>query len=230
MLANVSVIIPFKSDHGPREAAFQWVLRFYENTMPEVEVCVGKSDTDPFNKSQAVNIAVQQSTRDILVIADADIFCDPMLIVESVRQLDNYAWIIPYRNIIKLSHDDTQTVLQSEAKWPLNVALSRSEFLDASSFVGALNVVPRKYFNRVRGFDERFAGWGREDDAFSFALDTLCGTHKRIETTIYHFWHPFVGTTGNPNIHANTELWWAYRNAYGNPNAMSEVIALKPLN
>ncbi|QCK82219.1 hypothetical protein E5Z46_08125 [Geobacillus kaustophilus NBRC 102445] len=49
----------------------------------------------------------------------------------------------------------------------------------------------------VGGFDERFSAWGGEDDAFSSAVNTLCGHYKRLEHTIYHLWHPVVGYENN---------------------------------
>ncbi|MFK4998906.1 galactosyltransferase-related protein [Bacillus sp. N9] len=55
--------------------------------------------------------------------------------------------------------------------------------------MGGINVVPRKHFETVGGFDERFVGWGGEDDAFAASLNTLCGYVKRLDATIYHLWH-----------------------------------------
>ena len=55
---------------------------------------------------------------------------------------------------------------------------------------GGVNILPRQHFERVAGFDERFQGWGGEDDAFAFSLNHLFGLPFRIDATIFHLWHP----------------------------------------
>ena len=224
MFGEVSFLIPFQFDSGPREASFHWIKRYTENMFPGAEICIGESSTIPFNKSKAVNNAAKRATRDILVLLDADIFCDPDIIRQSIALLEKSTWVIPYKRILKVSQEDTSLVLQSKASWPIHFGLTRSEYIEAPAYVGALNIIPRKCFEMVGGFDERFVGWGREDDVFSFAVDTLCGHYLRLEAEIYHLWHPFVGTTGNPNIKVNTALWWEYRNVYGDAQAMKRVI------
>lgn len=199
--------------------------RFHEAMFPGAEICIGESTSYPFNKSKAFNDAARQATGDIFVLIDADILCNPQTIRQSILLLQQGTWVIPYNRILKVSMVDTERVLQTEPSWPIAIELSQSESIDASQYVGALNVVLRKQFEAVGGFDERFVGWGREDDAFSFAADTLCGYHSRLDADIIHLWHPFVGTTGNPNIEGNTALWWEYRNVYGDVDGMKKVIA-----
>lgn len=69
---------------------------------------------------------------------------------------------------------------------------------------GAINIVLRKYFEKVGGFDERFKGWGGEDDAFMIAMCTLCGSFSRPKgTKIWHLYHPKEPLTNYVN---NLEL------------------------
>lgn len=84
MFENVSIIIPFQSDYGPRAKAFEWIKRYYASTMPEAELCIGIIYSKEINKSRAINLAAKKATRDILVIADADVVYDPNLILESI--------------------------------------------------------------------------------------------------------------------------------------------------
>ncbi|MCQ6282720.1 hypothetical protein [Bacillus sp. EB600] len=53
MLENVSIIIPFQTDHGPRKKAFEWVKKYNARVMPETELCVGIMDSEEINKSKA---------------------------------------------------------------------------------------------------------------------------------------------------------------------------------
>lgn len=227
MLNRVSVLIPYKPDNGIRDKTFKWVKSFYNNTMPEVEWCVGKTLSTPFNRAEAINLAAKQATRDIFVIADSDIIIDPKIIKQSILMLNEHAWIIPYSKCLDLSESSTERLLEQLPEWPLPGNIDVDDRFKDRKYnpVGGVIVVGRKNFNRVKGFDERFVGWGGEDDAFSYAMDTLCGTYKRIDdSSIYHLWHPKVGPEGNYNFENNRKLRSLYKQSKGNPEEMDELI------
>src|SRR5690606_25665371 len=54
--------------------------------------------------------------------------------------------------------------------------------------------------------DQRFDGWGGEENAWGWALTTLHGEVPRLEGTGYHLWHPpqprVSRHVGNPANHA----------------------------
>lgn len=56
--------------------------------------------------------------------------------------------------------------------------------------------ISRDDFERVNGFDERFCGWGCEDDDFGRRLRTAGGRLDSVlhRTCVYHLWHPPVAT------------------------------------
>lgn len=188
MLNNVSILIPFVSDDGPRNEAFKWVKQFYENTLPGVEICVGVTDTTPFSKSKAVNHAASQATRDIFVIADSDIILDPSHIHQSIQILGSCPWVIPYQRVFNIDQESTQELLKYEPGWPIPFVYTGWQRPQMGW--GGVNILQRHQFERVAGFDERFQGWGGEDDAFAFSLNHLFGRPYRLDATIFHLWHP----------------------------------------
>ncbi|HET7579913.1 MAG TPA: galactosyltransferase-related protein [Bacillales bacterium] len=227
MLNQVSVLIPYKPDNGIRDDLFKWVKAFYEETMPEVEFCVGKALSEPFNRSRAINLAAKQATRDILVIADSDIIFDPEILTQAIPLLDQQAWIIPYSQWFDFTEPSTKKLLTSAPQWPLPKKIEvKNRFKNrAYQPVSGVIVVTRENFTRVKGFDERFVGWGREDDAFRCAMDTICGPYKRLcHNAIYHLWHPKVGGKRNPNIRNNNKLLLRYKNRSGNVKRMEKLI------
>ncbi|MDP4105998.1 MAG: galactosyltransferase-related protein [Bacillota bacterium] len=188
MLDKVSILIPFVSNDEDRNEAFKWVKKFYENTLPEAEICIGVTEADPFSKSKAVNHAASLATRDIFVIADSDIIYDPSLILQSVRLIEKHPWVIPYQKVFNLDAESTAELLKYEPVWPIPFVYSGRQRPQMGW--GGINIVQRHQFERVAGFDERFQGWGGEDDAFAFSLLYLFGRPYRIDTSIFHLWHP----------------------------------------
>ena len=227
MLDKVSIIIPFQTDNGPRAEAFKWIKQYYERTMPEAELCLGIMDNEKINKSQAVNLAAKKATREIFVIADADIVYDPKLIVKAIEVLNEAAWVVPFTKIYEIEKSGTKRLLQSEPNWPIDVKskeCTKANWL-YSGFAGKLIVIPRVNFEAVGGFDERFSGWGGEDDAFSLSVQTLCGNLANIKGEIYHVWHPVLNYGTNPYAKTNLELLDLYKRASGNKKEMTNLIS-----
>ncbi|MDE5412672.1 galactosyltransferase-related protein [Alkalihalobacterium chitinilyticum] len=227
MLDEVSVLIPFKPSSGIRSKLFEWVLSYYENVLPDVEICIGENDEEPFNKSKAINTAAAKATKNIFVVVDSDIVYNPQIIKKSVQLLESHAWVIPYNRCLDITARSTEKLLNSHPQWPFPLEIEYKERFNKSAYesVGGMNILFRKDFNIVKGFDERFKGWGREDDAFKNAMNTLCGPYKRIEDEyIYHLWHPKVGMKGNPHFSYNQQLYRQYVRCNGKVKRMQALI------
>lgn len=202
MLEDVSIIIPHGPDNGQRDVVFKWIMEFYKVTMPNVEICIGElSDNKDFSKARAVNMAARKATKDIFVIADGDIIYNPAILESSAKLLNKYPWILPVNKALDLTKESTEKLLNEIPKWPIPIEVSSSERTQVGS--GLLNVLPRKHFETVGGFDERFVGWGGEDDAFTISMSILCGSPQRLDFTVNHMWHPSGDMS---NYHNNIRL------------------------
>lgn len=232
LLEKVSIIIPFQTDNGPRAEAFKWIKQYYERIMPEAELCLGIIDNDKINKSKAVNLAAKKATREIFVIADADIVYDPKLIVKAIEVLNESAWVVPFTEIYDIERSGTERLIQTEPTWPFDVKseeCTKANWI-YTGFAGKLIVIPKVNFEAVGGFDERFSGWGGEDDAFSLSVQTLCGKLANVTGEIYHVWHPVSNYGTNPNGKANLELLNRYKRASGNRKEMTNLISERKNN
>ena len=226
MLEKVSIIIPFQTDNGPRAEAFKWIKKYYARVMPEAELCVGIINGRKINKAKAVNSAAKKATRDIFVIADADIVYDPNLIVEAVKLLKKRVWVVPFTKIYNVERQGTERLLNTRPKWPIDVNFeecTKANWLYAG-FAGKLFVISRENFEAVGGFDERFIGWGGEDDAFSYAVRTLGSKIVNMDGEIFHLWHPSSSYETNPNGIENGNLLNRYKRASGNKTEMLKLI------
>ncbi|MEF2965956.1 galactosyltransferase-related protein [Paenibacillus sp. M1] len=227
MFRDISVLIPYKPDQGPRDKAFGYVKRFYETYMPAAQLCIGEVDGEPFSRSQAINRAAAKAKGSVFVVVDNDIIYDPALLLRSIELLNEHQWVIPFTTIHRLSKGYSERlVLTGSGQWPLPEKPD-TKTAGATYFVGGMNVLLRSSFEQVGGYDERFRGWGGEDEAFAYALDTLIGKHRRLEGELIHFWHPFVGPGGNPHYDDNYLLYRRYKNALSDPAAMLRLIQEK---
>src|ERR1035437_8821162 len=96
-----------------------------------------------------------------------------------------------------------------------------------------IQIMPREAFITVGGMDERFRGWGGEDQAFLLALNILWGPYRNSPNNVYHLWHPKIiaaegidakgkrseirAWDGQRVIRANDWLSWQYNMAKDGP-------------
>jgi hypothetical protein len=167
----------------------------------------------PFNKSWGFNIAARLAQRPILIVGDADVIAAHTLAAAVERCRDGVAAVKPYRRMVDLTPEETERVRSGEwAFLPWRSAgapPSREGQNEYVVFAGGLFVMRRDAYLSLGGFDERFRGWGGEDDAMSVKL-----SRARIPTTeinrepALHFWHPRSQETtfGQPHYQANARL------------------------
>jgi hypothetical protein len=227
-LKDISILIPYRPDNGPRDKAFDWVKKFYQEFLPDAELCIGSCKYRMFSRSQAINDAASKATRDVFVIVDSDVFFNPKIIEKSVDLLDQHPWVIPFDKVHMISEKSTLELYKTKPEFPLKKEL---EWTIKNGHHG-FNIVPRKYFEKVDGFDGRFCGWGGDDDAFAYSMNTMSGEYKILNEAIFHLWHPRRSGQGwHPRNRRkdeitgdNFDLFKRYKRANGDPRAMQRLI------
>lgn len=214
---TAAVIIPFSpaTEAPERVDAFEFVARWYNDHYPKWPLIVGASSA-PWSKGAAVADAMRDALLadvDVLVIADADSFIiDPIILSAAVREVEigNANWVTPHQYVYRLKPDETRRVLDG-AK-PRLGHTHRPPY--EGPIGGGITVVRRDTFDDVNGIDRRFLGWGGEDIAFGYALETLCPPGRRLTGALVHLWHPHPA----PNLRGSPEseeLVAAYADARG---------------
>lgn len=221
---KISALIPFKSDNGGlRDWNLEYVKKRYETLMPDVEVIVGEDQSLFFNRSKAINRAASKATGDLYMVVDGDIFFGTQLIDKIMAIAPHHPWIIPFCRGYKLTFQASKAVTEGGTiKLPARLRVCDVE-CNCYYYGAFMNVMSRKAFETAGGMDERFWGWGGEEEALATALDTLIGKHYRMNETIFHLWHP-PADFHHPNRFQNNELKEKYYRASGNVNAMNQLI------
>jgi hypothetical protein len=214
---QISFLVPFRADRNQMQRIrnWQWLRRYWEESMPGAEIIIGQSSGEVFSKTEAVNDAASRATGRIFVILDADAYMDASVIqkcaddIELAQERGHARWFIPYRALYRLTEVKSAQILKSDPHRPVRLS-SPPKDSDVESKIGSMHgrrygamiqIMSREAFEKVGGMDPRFRGWGGEDISFARALDTLYGKHKTTNNDVLHIWHPKFGE----NYH--TRIW-----------------------
>lgn len=212
MNGRLSFLMPFRTDGGERHRIFEWAHARLEVLFPHAEVIVADDGAEQFSRAGSRNAAAREATGDLFVIVDADTVFSRDQIERAVFLIDKGApWVIPYgrTEYYNLNQHASAELLTQ----PPGIELQPPTDWDhrVESWAGVL-VVPRAAFEQVHGYDERFAGWGGEDNAFRFALDVVAGGHTRLAfENVQHIWHPRGPDFAGNEWAANRKLMRRYQ-------------------
>lgn len=174
---NVEIVVPWRGGCEHRERAWRWV----QDQLP-FPYRVGEGGT-PWIKADA--IAAARSTAEILVIHDADVFCEDLeAAVEAV--VDGAGWAMPHKSVLRLSQTGTAALL-SGAPWRGIEDYDQPPYRGVEG--GGIVVLRRETLEEIP-IDSRFVGWSGEDISWAMALNTLVGPPWRGDGHLVHCWHP----------------------------------------
>lgn len=233
---GISLLVPFREDStGTRTSTWKWLEAYYRESLPEAEIIIGEDDGTPYSKSTAINDAAARAMGYVLVILDADVLIDPDVIRQCASKIEKASrpvWFIPFTRAYRLTQERGLEIQEQDPEKFRPLGPSRqSEIEDMiDGAPGFIHILSRRAFNKVRGMDPRFRGWGGEDTSFVHAVDTLYGKHTRTANHITHLWHerPGAGSSSSRRWDGQTErkreLWTEYKQAAGDKVAMKKIV------
>jgi hypothetical protein len=130
-----------------------------------------------FNLSQARNHAVLQAKTRYVIVADADTLPDIAAVEASLDEFDGVTW--PY---MTFRHIPNSAVDKSDL---MSVQPDRTY----GQSVGGILVCPTQIYWELGGMDEKFTGWGFEDNAFEIVARTLTRAIRRMDGIVFSFNH-----------------------------------------
>jgi len=213
---SASCILTYRQgegDDGARRANLDSVLARLARS-PAIETIVIEQDSVPrlagtlphadartvfvrnpgaFNKGWGMNIGARAVAGSILVFADADVLVGASLERAIALCASEFALVKPYVRLADLTK--AQTVLlqrDPSASLTLDAAtLGRDAIGESIVLCGGVFVIRRDAFVHIGGFDERFLGWGGEDDAMTIKVERARLSCVELDDEIaLHLWHP----------------------------------------
>ena len=196
---SVEVIVGHHVDDDEhRNAAFDWIVRWYQAR--SFEVRIGTATSQPWCKAEAFNAAVAASTADVVVLADADSFVSSAALHEAVDACQTRPWASPFARVRRLSESATATLLSLEPG-----VVEAAPVVDLEADVhdalpgGGIVVMRRDVAVRCGPFDYKFRGHGGEDFALGNVARTFTDEYAyQVRGSLWHLWHPRPGPAPQP--------------------------------
>jgi len=147
-----------------------------------------------FNKSWAVNAGVVNAgfEPEVICILDADVLADREFVTRNARRFTRPGTMghLSYRDMWCLDAESTAwAVEQRLAHGNAQVDPDRLRAFVLRRPPGCCVWVRRSVFLRIDGMDERFEGWGGEDNDFSYRMD-INSAFDHYGDRLLHMYHP----------------------------------------
>jgi glycosyl transferase family 7 (putative galactosyltransferase) len=178
--------------------------------------CVFVYNDGPFNKGWGFNVGARLAAGGELAFCDADVLVGASLDRALQLCVRDFAVAKPYVRLIDLTRAETRALRDGalaagaiDASRPGREAIGESIVL-----CGGLFVIRRDAFAHIGGFDERFVGWGGEDDAMTIKVERARLSCVELDDEVaLHLWHPRprVATLRQPHYAQNLALLQDYR-------------------
>lgn len=212
----IGVVFPWRPQPA-RVAVFEFVYAWWVRQFPDAVVATVDSEHQSFNLSACRNKAVRLAESngcDVVVIPDADsIPADTAPLLAAIDESAHGGLHLPFTRQQYLTEEET-------------VGLFNGHEPDRAGGHGngALYVVTPESWWAAGGQDERFSGWGGEDDQMIAAAQTLIGL-KRHVGVVWSLWHADeCRDIGSERWAPNSKLAQRYWDAIGKPDAMRALI------
>lgn len=218
---------------GERRANLDAVLAWLRSS-PDLEVVVVEQDTHPrlvpplahaaarvvfaynagpFNKAWGLNVGARHASGGVLLFGDADVVVPGGLSIAAAHCAASMQVVKPYRTLVDLTPDETRLVHEQGlgALPPIDVEARRDRDAIGERLVlcGGWFAMRRDAFTAIGAFDERFVGWGGEDDAMTMKVELArLSTCELDPGPALHLWHPrsHATTLGHAHYASNVAL------------------------
>lgn len=163
----------------------------------------------PFNKAWGLNVGFRNSSGAVAAFGDADMMMSSTALVACYERCrTEFEAMKPYDAHVDLTPEESECV--RGGNWHLRPGRegqpNREGIGEFVCFCGGLFLIRRDIYEELGGFDERFLGWGGEDDAMTSKLLRLGKYSGTASNQVAcHLWHErnIVTRYFHPHYHRN---------------------------
>lgn len=175
-------MIPYAGSCEHRQRALDHIKARYADRHPDWKVTVATAPPGPWIKALPVNAAICASVSEVVIVADADVWCDHLdLAVDGCR-----TWAIPHGGVYRLTEAATLRYIATPDCDPYSLPLVQRPY---RGYPGGGIVIARREHLLEVPMDPRFVGWGQEDESFAIALRCIYGKPWRGHAPLWHLFH-----------------------------------------
>lgn len=219
-----TVVVPWRPT-AERELLWSWLQARWAKLYPHWEVVEGLCPDGPWRKGIAVADGVAKASHDLLVVADADVWCDGVGKAAEIVAGGAARWAMPHHLLKRLTASATDEVLASGEFPRIRTTFTYSDRPYPGHPGGGMVVLNRATYEQAP-IDPRFSGWGQEDDSWAVTLRLLAGREWRGLEDLWHLWHspqPRMNrSTGNSGGAMLARRYWSARSS---PRSMEALVA-----
>ncbi|MFE4513404.1 glycosyltransferase family 2 protein [Kitasatospora sp. NPDC056783] len=209
-MTSTAIVIPWRSGTAERNRHHQTVRDQLRGLFPDATHLDVDSGHTRFSRAASRNRGValaDQAGAEVVVLCDADTLVEEEALraaVSAARRDDRLH--LPYTWKRYLSPRGTRECLDGV---PFSECHAESETEGKAS---AMAIRPTAWF-AAGGMDERFTGWGFEDEAFRISTGVILGPAIRHKGVVVHLWHPKEKGFDSPDYLTGQLLIRRYRAA-----------------
>jgi predicted glycosyltransferase involved in capsule biosynthesis len=137
-----------------------------------------------YNRSWAFNVAHRIQKYDYMICADNDMMLSTDSFNKFLNACNNYDAVSPFKNLYDLTEDESRSFNPDTFK------LDDRGARGWMNFTSGICGISRKAMENVGGWDERFEGWGGEDDAMTKQILDNTPKNIQLDNNCFHFFHP----------------------------------------
>lgn len=142
---------------------------------------------DIFSSARSYNkAAAEAGDWDVAILHEADVWVDHSSLHAALEFRS--AFVYAYDEVITLTEEASAQFHRGQREFGPVDYTRRIQYRKLTP--GGPRVVARWLWDRTGGFDERFVGWGGEDNAFRFACGKHAGPAQRVPGVLFQLWHP----------------------------------------
>lgn len=137
-----------------------------------------------FSRARAINTAARTAHREcksIYILADNDLIPSAAHLASALEHLTTHTAVTPHSETFYTTEMGRQQLLSTGA-----TKHYEAKRIGSMSYV----VIRASAFAQINGMDERFEGWGPEDQALIASLRHQIEEPLRLEGSRIHLWHP----------------------------------------